>query len=141
MLEKFTKDHPIVVVGYYQWLVSNYGINESMNANVMVTKPRDKLDELSSSTASAVKIINELKNSFASEKKATDTPTIKLSTLVNNRRYSEAAGVQGGCTPEEEPVLTIKEKGGGDEGVLGENSAENTIDGTKGGRYIDTGRH
>ena len=84
MLEKFTKDHPIVVVGYSQWLVSNYGRNESMNANVMVTKPRDKLVELSSSTASAVKIINELKKSFASEKKATDTPTIKLSTLVNN---------------------------------------------------------
>ena len=84
MLEKFTKDHPIVFVAYSQWLVSNYGRNESMDANIMVTKPRDKLVELSSSTASAVKIINELKKSFASEKKATDTPTIKLSTLVNN---------------------------------------------------------
>ena len=36
--------------------------------------------------------------------------------------------------------MTIKEKGGVNEGVLGENSAENTVDGTKGGRSIDTGR-
>ena len=48
MLEKFTKDHPIVFVAYSQWLVSNYGRKGAMDAKVMANKIKYKVDEISS---------------------------------------------------------------------------------------------
>ena len=36
--------------------------------------------------------------------------------------------------------MTVKAEDGGTEGVPGENSLKNTVEGTKNGRYIDMGR-
>ena len=47
-LEKSIKNHPIVVGSYAQWLVSNSGIKESMDSNIMATKIKDEVYELSS---------------------------------------------------------------------------------------------
>ena len=44
-LEKPIKNHPIVVGSYAQWLVSNSGIKESMDSNIMATKIKYKVDK------------------------------------------------------------------------------------------------
>ena len=97
------------------------------------------MDEISSSATSAAKSIIELKTYVASTNKADDTAIIKLVSLQNKLQSSEDARVKGGCTPEEEPVFDVKEKDGGTECVPGENSVENTIEGTEGGRSIGMG--
>ena len=83
VLAKSTKDHPIVVGDYNQWLVSKPEKKEAMDVKVIATKIKDKVDELSSSTNSAAKRINELKTSVASAEKEADTAIIKLGSLTN----------------------------------------------------------
>ena len=58
MLSKSIKDHPIVVGTYANWLVINYGMREAMDGKIMATKITYKVDEVSSSSASYVIIIN-----------------------------------------------------------------------------------
>ena len=53
MLEKSTKYHPIVVGGYDQWLVSNSGRKESMDAKIMTAKLKYEVGELSSTPTSS----------------------------------------------------------------------------------------
>ena len=53
MLEKFIKDHPILVGAYAQWLVSKSVRKESIDANIMANKLKEKLDELTSSYSSS----------------------------------------------------------------------------------------
>ena len=77
-----------------------------------------------------------MKTSVASENKTANTAIRKLVFLAKKWRSSEAAWVQGSCNPEEKHVLTVKAGYGGTEGVPGENLVQNTIEGTKGGRYI-----
>ena len=48
MLEKSIKDHPIVVGSYAQWFVSKSGRKESMDAQIMDTKLKYKVDKISS---------------------------------------------------------------------------------------------
>ena len=43
-VEKYIKNHPIVVGDYTQWLVINSGRQESMDAKVMDTKLKYKVD-------------------------------------------------------------------------------------------------
>ena len=100
MLEKSIKDHRIVVGAYDQWLVSNYGIKESMDSKIMATKLNYKVDELSSSSAYSYKSINELKISVAYAKKASNTAISKIGSIAKKWRSSEDYRVQGGCTPE-----------------------------------------
>ena len=57
-----------------------------MDAKIMTAKLKEKVDELSSSSASASKSINELKTSVASAKKAADTAISKLGYLANKWR-------------------------------------------------------
>ena len=57
MLEKSIKDHPIVVGDYSQWLVSNSGRKEAMDTNIMYTKLKYNLYEISYSTTSDAKSI------------------------------------------------------------------------------------
>ena len=83
VLAKSTKDHPIVVGAYNQWLVSKSEKKEAMDVKVIATKIKDKVDELSSSTNSAANIINELKTSVASKKKDMETTIRKLGPLAN----------------------------------------------------------
>ena len=83
VLAKSTKDHPIFVGAYNQWLVSKSGKKEAMDVKVIATKIKDKVDELSSSTNSSAKRINELKTSVASVKKASNTAISKLDPLAN----------------------------------------------------------
>ena len=83
MLEKSIRDHPIVVEAYAKWLVSNSGRKEDMEAKVMATKLKEKVDEISSSTTSAAKSINELKTSVVSVKKSAETAISKLVSLAN----------------------------------------------------------
>ena len=52
-----------------------------MDARVVATKLKDKVDELSSLTTSVSKSINDLKTSIASVKKAADTAIKKLGYL------------------------------------------------------------
>ena len=73
MLEKSIKDNPIVVGAYAQWLVSKSARKEAMEAKIMDTKLKYKVDELSSSSASSSDSINELKIFVASDKNAADT--------------------------------------------------------------------
>ena len=54
-----------------------------MNTKVMDTKLKDKVDEISSSTTSVSKGINELQNYVASKKKGDNTALSKLGSLVN----------------------------------------------------------
>ena len=82
MLEKYIKDHPIVVGSYTQWLVSNSGRKEDMDVNIMATKLNKKLDKLSSSSASSSKIIKGLNIYVASTKKAADTAIRKLGPIA-----------------------------------------------------------
>ena len=83
MLAKSIKDNSIVVGAFDQCLVSNSGREESMDANIMATKLKYKVDELSSLSASSSKRINELKISVASAKKVANTNTRKLGSLAN----------------------------------------------------------
>ena len=53
ILEKFIKDHPVVVGAYAQWLVSKSVRKESIDANIMANKLKEKLDELTSSYSSS----------------------------------------------------------------------------------------
>ena len=135
MLAKFIKNHPIVGA-YAQWPVSNTGRKEYMDANVMTTNLKDTVDKISSLTISAAKNIIELKTSVAYAKKAADTAISKIGSLAKKRWFSKDAGVQEGCTPEEEPVLAVKTEDGGTQGVPGDNSVDNTIEGNKGGSSI-----
>ena len=79
-----------------------------MDAKIMTAKLKEKVDELSSSSASASKSINELKISVASAKKEADTAIRKLGYLSKKWWSSEDAGVQLDFTPEDESVLTVK---------------------------------
>ena len=71
-----------------------------MDAKVMATKLKEKMDEISSSSTSASKSTNELKTYVASVKKAADTAISKFVSLAKKLWSSEDVGVQGGCTPE-----------------------------------------
>ena len=81
MLEKSIKDHPIVIVVYYQWLVSNSEIKKAMDAKIMAAKLKEKVEELSSLSDSSSKRINELKIYVASAKKSADTDISKLGSF------------------------------------------------------------
>ena len=58
MLEKFIKDHPIVFGDYVQWIFSDSGRKEYMDANIMDTNLKYKVDDIYSSSTSDAKIIN-----------------------------------------------------------------------------------
>ena len=111
-----------------------------MDAKVIANNIKDNVDEISSSTTSDAKSIYELNIYVASTKKSSDTAIRKIVSLAKKWRSSADDGVQGGCTLEKEPILTVKAEDGGTEGVSGDNSVENTIEGTKGGRYIEMGK-
>ena len=83
MLEKSIKDNPIVVGACSQWIVSNSGRKEAIDSKVMGTNLKYKVDEISSSTTSTANIINKLKTSGASAKKAAKTTISKLRSLAN----------------------------------------------------------
>ena len=108
-----------------------------MDTKIMAAKLKDKVDKISSSSVSSYKSINELKIYVAFAKKSANTIISKLWSFSKKWRSSEDAGVQGGFTHEEESVLTVKGENEGTEGVLGENSLENTIEDTQKGRSID----
>ena len=78
---KSIKDHPIVVGASAQWLVSNSGRKEAIYANIMDTKLKDKVDELSSLSASSSNSNNELNISVAYSKKSVDTAISKLGSF------------------------------------------------------------
>ena len=82
MLEKSIKYHPIVVGSCAQWLVSDSGRKEATDAKIMTTKLKYKVYELSYSTTSAAKSINELKNSVASANNSAGTAIRKLVSLA-----------------------------------------------------------
>ena len=76
--------------------MSNFRIKKSMDAKVMATNLKDKVDELSYSTTSSAKSINKLKTSVAVAKRADDTAIRKLGSLTKKIRSSEYSGLQGG---------------------------------------------
>ena len=82
ILVKSIKDHPIAVGAYAQCLVSNSIRKEAMDAKVMTTKLKDKVDELPSSTTSSANSINELKTSVAYSNKSSGTAISKLGSLA-----------------------------------------------------------
>ena len=55
-----------------------------MYAKIIASKLKDKVDEISSSSASSSKSINELKISIDSVKKASNTAIKRISSLSNN---------------------------------------------------------
>ena len=79
-----------------------------MDANIMNNNPKYKVGELSSSSDSSSKSINEFKISIASAKEESNTNISKLGSLGKRWRSSEDAVVKVGCTPEEESILTVK---------------------------------
>ena len=81
MLAKSVKDHTIFFVAYAQWIVSNSGIKEAMDSKIISAKLKYKVDEISSSSASSFNIINELKISVASVKKAANNTISTLGSL------------------------------------------------------------
>ena len=81
MLTKSNNYHPIVVLAYNQWLVINSGRKESMYANIMAIKLKEKLGDIFSLSASSSKIINEFNISVASSKKAANTAISKLGSI------------------------------------------------------------
>ena len=64
--------------------MSNSGRKETMDAKVVATKLKDKVDEFYYSNTSTAKRINKLKTYDASAKKAVDTAIRKLGSLANN---------------------------------------------------------
>ena len=66
------------------------------------------MDDISSLDNSASNTTNELKTYIASSKKAEDTAISKIGPLAKKWQSREDAGVQGGFTPEEEPVFYFK---------------------------------
>ena len=75
---KSTKDNPIVVGSYTQWLVSNSGRKEGMDANIMPFKLKYKVYKISSLSVSSYKIINESKIYVASAERSDNTDTSKI---------------------------------------------------------------
>ena len=74
----------------------------------MAAKLKYKVHEISFSTNSDVKSINELKTSIAYENKSTNIAIRKLVSLAKNGLSSAETGLQGCSTPKEEHVLTVK---------------------------------
>ena len=58
-----------MVVDYAQWLVSNSGSKEPLEAKILVGKVKDRVDELSATSSSATKSISELRTTVAASKK------------------------------------------------------------------------
>ena len=81
MLSKTIKGHPIVVGAYDQWLVSNSGKKEALEAKIQTGKVKDRVDELSATLSSATKSISELRKTVAAAKKAAEKATSKVSAL------------------------------------------------------------
>ena len=75
------KYHPIVVGAYTQWLVSNSGRNEALDAKILVVKVKDRVDELSAMFSSTTKRTSKLKKTVASYKKAADQTASKVRSL------------------------------------------------------------
>ena len=82
ILEKYIKNHPIVVGAYTKGIVSNSVRKEVMDTKIMANNIKDKVDDISSSSASYYKSINELNISDNSAKKAINTATRHLSSLA-----------------------------------------------------------
>ena len=81
MISKTIKDHPIVVGDYDQWLVSNSGKKETLEAKTLKSKVKFRVDELSSTSTSTTKSISKLKTMVAAAKKAEDQVESKVGTL------------------------------------------------------------
>ena len=81
MLSKTIKGHPIVVGAYDQWLVSNSGKNEALEAKILEGNVYERVDELSATSSSATKSISELRTTVAAAKKASDQAKSRVSAL------------------------------------------------------------
>ena len=81
MLKRGIKDHPIVVGAYAQWLVSNSGRKEALDAHALIKSLSSKVDGISSSLKDATSTLSDVKASVVSVKKTADSALNKVGAL------------------------------------------------------------
>ena len=81
MLKKGIKDHPIVVGAYAQWLVSNSGRREALEAQSMVKSLSSKVDSISSTVKDTSSALADVKSTVTSVKKTADSALNKVGSL------------------------------------------------------------
>lgn len=81
MLKKGIKDHPIVVGAYAQWLVSNSGRREALEAQSMVKSLASKVDSISSTVKDTSSALADVKSTMTSVKKTADSALNKVGSL------------------------------------------------------------
>ena len=81
MLKKGIKDHPIVVGAYAQWLVSNSGRREALEAQSMVKSLSSKVDSISSTVKDTSTALADVKSTVTSVKKTADSALNKVGSL------------------------------------------------------------
>ena len=81
MLKKGIKDHPFVVGAYTQWLVSNSGCREAIEAQSMVKSLTSKVDSMSSTVNDTSSALADVKSTMTSIKKTTDSTLNKVGKL------------------------------------------------------------
>ena len=81
MLKKGIKDHPIVVGTYAQWLVSNSGRREPLEAQSMVKSLSSKVDLMASTVKDTASSLADVKSTVTSVKKTADFALNKVGNL------------------------------------------------------------
>ena len=81
MLRKGIKDHPIVVGTYAQWLVSNSGRREALEAQSMVKSLTSKVDLMASTVKDTASALTDVKATVTSVKKTADSALNKVGNL------------------------------------------------------------
>ena len=81
MLKQGIKDHPIVVGAYAQWLVSNSGCKEALEAHLLIKSLTSKVDGISSSLKDTASTLSDVKASVVLFKKTADSVLNKVGAL------------------------------------------------------------
>ena len=82
MLSKPPKNHTVFLVGDYdQWLVSNSGRKEDLEAKTLAGKSKDRVDKLSAMSSSTTNSTRKLKKTVTAANKAADQAASKVSAL------------------------------------------------------------
>ena len=81
IISKTIKYHPIVVDAYDQWLVINSGRKDYLDTKIMAGNLKDRVENLSVTSSSAIKSISKLKAVVAAANNAAYEAASKVRSL------------------------------------------------------------
>ena len=97
IISKTIKYHPILVDAYAQWLVINSGRKDYLDTKIMAGNLKDRVENLSVTSSSAIKSISKLKAVVAAANNAAYEAASKVRSL--KKLSSRNSGVQVSCAP------------------------------------------